>query len=252
MQHILKDIRVSEFKQGSVIYQEGDAADGSLYFILAGRVNIFKSVEGVKKQIDSLGEGQFFGEVGILIDYPRTATVLAASASVRLARITSSSFLKEAANNMKFALKMIGVTIQRHARVELKLQMVKEGFVADLEHHPLHRITEENRQNNMLVAESLHSLRSTLTHRGKRIYNETDKDTGELFLLLRGQVDLEHRFDTGESSFYPLYAGDFFGFTTLTNLTNRPYSAVVRSEQASICSFDRTLFSRVQIGRAHV
>ena len=61
MLHILKNIRVIEFKQGSVIYEEGDPADGSLYFILAGRVNVFKTVEGKSRQIDSLGEGQFFG-----------------------------------------------------------------------------------------------------------------------------------------------------------------------------------------------
>ena len=137
-----------EFKQGSVIYEEGDKADGSLYFILAGRVNVFKTTDGKPRQIDSLGEGQFFGEVGILMDYPRTATVLAASGTVRMARITAESFLQEAGQNMKFALKMIGITIQRLARIELKLQMVQEPFTVDLESHPLKPIVIENRQKN--------------------------------------------------------------------------------------------------------
>ncbi|MCB1137807.1 MAG: cyclic nucleotide-binding domain-containing protein [Leptospiraceae bacterium] len=245
MQHILKDIRVTEVKQGSVIYQEGDKADGALFFILSGRVNVFKTVDGEPKQIDSLGEGQFFGEVGILIDYARTASVIAASSSVRLARITTESFLKEAAHNMKFALKMIGITIQRLARVELKLQMVTESFRVDLDTHPLRSIVHENRRSNLLIAENLHSLRSMLFVKGKSIYNEGDRDSGDLFLVLKGQIELTHNFEKGMAGFYPLYAGDFFGMTTLTGLGRRPYSAIVTADHTSICSFDKNLFSRV-------
>lgn len=245
MQHILKDIRVTEFSKGSAIYEEGDRADGSLFFILSGQVNIFKSVDGEARQIDSLGTGQFFGEVGILIDYARTATVIAASDSVRLARITADSFLKEAAHNMKFALKMIGITIQRLARVELRLQMVETGFTADLENHPLKDIVLENRSQNLLIADTLHSLRSMLFVKGKAIYHEGDRDSGDLFLLLKGRVDLSHSFQGKEVAFYPLQAGDFFGMTTLTGLGRRPYSALVTADHTSICSFDRNLFSRV-------
>ena len=245
MLHILKDIRVTEFKQGATIYEEGDAADGSLFFILAGRVNVLKMQEGKSRQIDNLGEGQFFGEIGILIDYPRTATVLAASSTVRLARITRQSFLAEASHNMKFALKMIGITIQRMARVELKLQKVQTGFTADIENHPLKDIVVENRRHNIAIAEKLHSLRSMLYPRDKKVYNEGEKDSKELFLVLRGEIRLSHTFNNGEVSFYNLYAGDFFGMTTLTGLERRPYSAIVAADHTSICSFDKALFSRV-------
>ncbi len=245
MLHILKNIRVMEFKQGSVIYEEGDKADGSLYFILAGRVNVFKTMEGKPRQIDSLGEGNFFGEVGILMDYPRTATVLAASASVRMARITTESFLQEASQNMKFALKMIGITIQRMARIELKLQMVQEPFTVDLESHPLKPIVIENRQKNMQIAEMLHSLRSMVHFKGKKLYGEGDRDTGEMFMVLKGEVQLMHAFQSQEVGFYPLYAGDFFGMSTLTGMQRRPYAATVTAEHTSICAFDKNLFSRV-------
>ena len=245
MLHILKNIRVIEFKQGSVIYEEGDPADGSLYFILAGRVNVFKTVEGKSRQIDSLGEGQFFGEVGILIDYPRTATVLTASSTVRMARITVESFLQEAGQNMKFALKMIGITIQRLARIELKLQLIREPFTADLESHPLKRVLIENRQKNMQIAEMLHSLRSMVHYRGKKVYSEGDRDTGEMFMVLKGEVQLAHAFQGQEVSFYPLYAGDFFGMSTLTGMQRRPYSALVLAEHTATCTFDKSLFTRV-------
>ena len=54
-----------------------------------------------------------------------------------------------------------------------------------------------------------------------------------------------HAFGKQEVGFYPLYAGDFFGMSTLTGMARRPYGAMVTVEHTSICGFDKNLFSRV-------
>jgi peroxiredoxin 2/4 len=68
--------RVS-FAAGDIIVAEGDPAD-RFYVIAHGEVTISRrSPEGDAMKLATLGRGQFFGEVGILADTRRTATVRA-------------------------------------------------------------------------------------------------------------------------------------------------------------------------------
>jgi peroxiredoxin (alkyl hydroperoxide reductase subunit C) len=65
------------FTAGDVIVAEGDAAD-RFYVIARGEVAISKrGAEGNEIKLAKLGRGQFFGEVGILAETRRTATVRA-------------------------------------------------------------------------------------------------------------------------------------------------------------------------------
>src|SRR5829696_5399402 len=65
------------FAAGDTIVAEGDAAD-RFYVIARGEVAISKrSPEGDEVKLAKLGRGQFFGEVGILAETRRTATVCA-------------------------------------------------------------------------------------------------------------------------------------------------------------------------------
>jgi len=68
--------RVS-FAAGDTIVAEGDPAD-RFYVIAQGEVTISRRGPGGEQvKLATLGRGQFFGEVGILADTRRTATVLA-------------------------------------------------------------------------------------------------------------------------------------------------------------------------------
>jgi CRP-like cAMP-binding protein len=65
------------FAAGETIVAEGDPAD-RFYVIARGEVAISKrSPEGDEVKLAKLGRGQFFGEVGILAETRRTATVSA-------------------------------------------------------------------------------------------------------------------------------------------------------------------------------
>lgn len=65
------------FAAGETIVAEGDLAD-RFYVIARGEVAISKrSPEGEEVKLARLGRGQFFGEVGILAETRRTATVRA-------------------------------------------------------------------------------------------------------------------------------------------------------------------------------
>ena len=80
--------RVSRFHDNTAIVRTGEAGD-ALYVVLDGEV----SVRRPGLQSLSLGIGSFFGELAVLDDGPRTATVLADGPVVCLT-INRSRFLK--------------------------------------------------------------------------------------------------------------------------------------------------------------
>ncbi|MEY4384949.1 MAG: hypothetical protein RLY20_232 [Verrucomicrobiota bacterium] len=73
---------VNSIAAGKEIFREGDPGD-AVYVIRAGSVDIFAQVGGEKRQlISKLGPGDFFGEMSVIEFKPRSATAVAAQATV--------------------------------------------------------------------------------------------------------------------------------------------------------------------------
>lgn len=64
-------------KKGQVIFSEGDAPDG-VYYITEGRVVVSRMVDGTSKKIAELEAGDIFGELAMIDESPRSATITAA------------------------------------------------------------------------------------------------------------------------------------------------------------------------------
>jgi cAMP-dependent protein kinase regulator len=75
------EVPVRTFEPGAAIVVEGEPGD-SLWVVAAGgvRVEVANAVSG-RAPVRSLGPGDHFGEISILTRQPRTATVVAATAS---------------------------------------------------------------------------------------------------------------------------------------------------------------------------
>jgi len=61
-------------RKGDVICQQGDPGD-SMYVIRSGMVSLFKKIQGRRVYLSELKRGDFFGEISLLSDEPRNATV---------------------------------------------------------------------------------------------------------------------------------------------------------------------------------
>jgi CRP-like cAMP-binding protein len=62
---------------GDTILREGEEAD-SFYVIVHGRVGVYRrGPDGKEREIDRLGPGEFFGEIGLLSGAPRVASIRA-------------------------------------------------------------------------------------------------------------------------------------------------------------------------------
>ncbi|NGX51202.1 MAG: Demethylphylloquinone reductase NdbB [Chlamydiae bacterium] len=62
------------FEPGEVIFHEGDVGD-YLYIIVTGEVEVFTTKDGEEKMIAKLGKGEYFGEMALLNQRSRSATV---------------------------------------------------------------------------------------------------------------------------------------------------------------------------------
>lgn len=66
---------------GQVIFREGEQSDCA-YIIVSGRVEIYKRVERGTVLLAELGQGEIFGEMGIISEQPRSAYASAAADTV--------------------------------------------------------------------------------------------------------------------------------------------------------------------------
>ncbi len=64
------------YPTGKTIIQEGDPGD-KFYIIVRGKVEVTKDVDGRSAQLAVLSDGDFFGEIALLRDVARTATITA-------------------------------------------------------------------------------------------------------------------------------------------------------------------------------
>lgn len=92
---LLKDEASQEkaYPQGSVILREGEFGD-SIFLIGSGSVQVFlRGTEGQPIPLAILGAEEFFGEMAVLEQRPRSATVTARE-NCRLLEVRGEEFLK--------------------------------------------------------------------------------------------------------------------------------------------------------------
>lgn len=91
------------FKKNTLVICEGDQSD-SLYIILSGKVKVFLSDEdGKEVTLNTQKEGEYFGELAMLDDAPRSASVITVEAS-KLAVISKAAFDECLESHPKIAL----------------------------------------------------------------------------------------------------------------------------------------------------
>ncbi len=73
--------RLRQIPRHTVVLHDGDRTD-CIYFVLSGALKVqISDEEGREVILSMLGPGELFGEMGVLDDHPRSATVLAVESS---------------------------------------------------------------------------------------------------------------------------------------------------------------------------
>jgi len=101
---------------GEIIFHEGENGD-SMYLIVGGSVGISKNEGNAPRLIDTIGPGDFFGEMAVIADMPRSATVTALEPTELIA-IDKKRFLNSLQNQPELAIAIIQTLILRLSYLE--------------------------------------------------------------------------------------------------------------------------------------
>jgi len=116
--------RVAVFRKmtrGTTVLRAGDRTD-FVYLVLSGTLKVLVSdEEGREVILSNLGAGEFFGEMGVLDDNPRSATVLTVT-PCELVVIAKSDFKRCLAENFDVALYIMRNLVKRLRNADRKIE----------------------------------------------------------------------------------------------------------------------------------
>ncbi|PTL80667.1 cyclic nucleotide-binding domain-containing protein [Vitiosangium sp. GDMCC 1.1324] len=199
------------FKPGESLIVEGEPGRSS-FVLVEGRVDVVRQMDGGEKRtLSSLGEGEFFGEIALVSESPRLASVVATEPVVAL------ELHRTRVERVALKHSTLSETVQSFYRERLLANVLRS--------HPIFAtLAPEQRQALAHIFE----LRTV--EAGRVIIEQGQKGDG-LYLMLQGQcTPLFRRPDGRETAFAPLREGDVFGEISL--LLGQPASATVRAETA--------------------
>ncbi len=92
---------------GDVVFHQGDRGD-RFYLIHSGQADVIVETNGKKETVARLGKGQYFGEMALMNDKPRNATIIAREPSV-FYTLGIDDFKEALSRRMKFVDELVNV-----------------------------------------------------------------------------------------------------------------------------------------------
>jgi CRP-like cAMP-binding protein/cytochrome P450 len=223
VQQALSRATRQRFAAGAIIVREGDPAD-AFYLLEKGTVAVSTLVDGAVQSVADLGEGDWFGEVGLLLNAPRNATVTAGANGADTLVLDRDTFLE-----MVAASDLVAREIGQLLRKRVAVARLRQAM-------PL--LTAPS------AAAVLPDFQWRTYKAGQPIFHEGD-EAGEFFILVDGEVDVLRRGASGvETTVARLGPGDYFGERGL--LHGAPRNATVRARTGiSTLVTDRAGFDRM-------
>ncbi len=151
------------YEPGEVIIAEYEPGD-SFYLIQSGRVQLVKCVNGTKKNLDILKAGEFFGEMAILDNSPRSATCMAVG-NVKCLEFNKENFELLITGNPQMALLLLKLFCKRiyDQKRRFRILVVKDlqARLADVfmmldEMNPVSNVAEKQRRFNVTISDISH------------------------------------------------------------------------------------------------
>jgi nucleotide-binding universal stress UspA family protein len=119
-EHLAETARIRVYQPGELIVHEGDTATGC-FIIASGQVEVVKGASGAHPTVlTTLGAGEFFGEMAVIDDHPRSASVWALEATECVA-IGRAEFLETLQRRPQIAVQMLPVLVRRLRLADARL-----------------------------------------------------------------------------------------------------------------------------------
>jgi NADH:ubiquinone reductase (H+-translocating) len=128
------NIQTQHFEPGDFIFRQGDLGN-SVYVIEEGECEILREQEGVQRPLATLGRGEYFGEMALLSDGTRNATVCARS-SMNVLIIPKRDF-----NKLRHSVPAFGEVFcklaERRARAKPPQPFAEPNMLSGRSGHPI-------------------------------------------------------------------------------------------------------------------
>ena len=112
-------------EDGQFLFKEGEPGDAA-YIVLKGKVSVFIQTEKGSVEIAQLKRGDVVGEISILCDVPRTASVKAVE-SVQTLKVTKDTFIHLLTEFPEIAIEIMRELAARLNKTNIQLREALTG-----------------------------------------------------------------------------------------------------------------------------
>jgi CRP-like cAMP-binding protein len=113
--------RLNTYPAEHTLCHEGEI-EHSFYVIISGRVDVYKLLEGQRLLVNHLEAGAHFGDIALLLDVPRTATIITAEVT-RVLEIDQTIFARLLQTNPEAVVALSQLVLRRFLAQEEKQLM---------------------------------------------------------------------------------------------------------------------------------
>ncbi len=194
------------YEPGEVIISEYEPGD-CFYLIQSGNVQLVKCVNGAKKNLDILKPGEFFGEMAILDNSPRSATCMAAG-NVKCLEFNKENFELLITGNPQMALLLLKLFCKRiyDQKRRFRILVVKDlqARLADVfmlldEMNPVSNEAEKMRRFNVTFNDIAHwagiSVEQVRDELNKMV-SQRKIEVFDTYVIVNNILDMKRLYDT--------------------------------------------------------
>lgn len=222
--HLMEGMQMRSLLPEEGVIREGDV-DDSMFIISSGRVKITKTTEsGAEIVLAHLTDGAFFGEMALLSEAPRSASVIAEEECLLFE--VSREVLDEVVKNFPSV---------RHILLRFYRQRLLANLMAT---SPIFKPLDANQRKGLIE-----KFKSREVQANEKLLEEGGKGDG-LYMLLAGKVEVSKKIDGKRKVLAHLKEGDVFGEMSL--LKDTAVSANIKTIRKSIVlKLPRRTFSEI-------
>jgi nucleotide-binding universal stress UspA family protein len=112
LEHLAETARIRTYHRGEIIVREGEPATGC-FMLASGRVEVVKGADTPQATtLATLGADDFFGEMAVIDDHPRSATIRAVE-ETECVMIRREDFLELLQHRPQIAVRMLPILVRR-------------------------------------------------------------------------------------------------------------------------------------------
>ncbi|MCW7469773.1 Crp/Fnr family transcriptional regulator [Leptospira kanakyensis] len=121
----LAKLSMINIKRGEVLFKEGVPSNGAMFFLFEGQLDIYKQIEGKHIKLRSILPGEFFGEMAIINNSPRAASIVVVSETAKLGIINRTTFVQMSQESPEFLFLLLKKVIERLYETDGKIRAIK-------------------------------------------------------------------------------------------------------------------------------